>query len=195
MASHVHKSMLIIAICIVDVHGLGLIFRGLREHIHEGPHMIQKLVHTKYFTYLCPLKPSQVFILVELSFHSSVFLHFSLTSLSLHCLPPSNGSTYLLTQSQCWTSALKPRRKCWSRDENLNTKNCFILAHMHVRTHTVFEHVNSTVYYVQSWAACQMWAILKFCFCMKLEIKWLGHFKVTFTHIEIELHEYLTYWG
>lgn len=94
-----------------------------------------------------------------------------------------------------WAGALKTRRKSWSCDENLNAKNCFILAHMHTHTHTVFENVNFIVYYVQSWAACQMWAILKFCFCMKVEIKWLGHFKVTFTHIEIELHEYLSYWG
>lgn len=106
-------------------------------------------------------------------------------------LPPSSPSIkwqYVFTRPV--PVALNPRRKSWFCDENLNAKNCFIQAHMHTCTQTVF-----TAYYVQSWAACQMWAILKFCFYMKVEIKWLGHFKVTFTPTEIELHEYLSYWG
>lgn len=132
-------------------------------------------------------------------FHSCTAL-LSL-SISPRLLSPSIVSLHQMAvriyspSASGWASAWNPRRKSWSCDENPNAKNCFILAHMHTHTHTLFENVNFTVYYVQSWAACQMWAILKFCFCMKVEIKWLGHFKVTFTPTEIELHEYLSYWG
>lgn len=100
------------------------------EHIHEVPHMIQKLV------------PNNSPISVLSNLHKVSFLYSSpftlqCASISPHLLSPSIVSLHQMAvriyspSASGWAGALNPRRKSWFCDENLNAKNCFILAHMH----------------------------------------------------------------
>lgn len=151
-----------------DLHGLywclecwGQLTQRFEDEGNGFQHVIQKLVHTNYFTYLCPLEPSVAF---QFSFNSSASLRSSPTSLSLPShLHPSKSSTWLL--AQCWRLG-----RCFEpQDERADRVMRILMSRASGFWHT---HTKLTVYSVQSSAACLMWAILKFWFCMKVELKW-----------------------